>query len=58
MAALSHGPARLFGSRFRCMRIAPATGAFCQLVTMAVMVASMALVVDRPWTLPTPGAEV
>jgi drug/metabolite transporter (DMT)-like permease len=57
-AALSYGFANVFGSRFKRMGVAPAVGAFGQLAATAVMVAPVALAVDRPWQLPSPTVEI
>lgn len=57
-AALSYGFANVFGRRFKRMHIAPPVGAFGQLAATAVMVAPAALLLDEPWRLARPSAEV
>ena len=57
-AALSYGCANVFGRRFKRLGIAPTVGAFGQLAATAVMVAPVALVIDRPWRLPPPTVAV
>ncbi len=53
-AALSYGFAAVYGRRFRQLEIPPSVGAFGQLAGSTVMMAPVALLVDRPWTLPLP----
>jgi drug/metabolite transporter (DMT)-like permease len=55
-AAISYGMAGVFGRRFRRMGVAPALGAFGQTAASSCMMLPIALVVDRPWLLPMPGA--
>lgn len=52
--ALSYGFAALWGRR-RLGGIAPLKSATCQLIASSVIMAVLASVVDRPWTLPMPG---
>ena len=54
--ALVYGFAGLYGRRFKAMGVAPVQTAFGQLAASSVMMAPLALVVDQPWTLPTPDA--
>ncbi|MGJ3259029.1 MAG: DMT family transporter [Rhodospirillales bacterium] len=54
-AALSYGFASVFGRRFRTMGIPPDAGALGQLTATTVMMIPIALIADRPWTLPMPG---
>lgn len=53
--ALSYGFAGYWGRR-ALAGVAPVTSAACQLVSSSVVMAVVAGVVDRPWTLPMPGA--
>ncbi len=55
-AALSYASASVFGRRFRRMGVAPLTAATGQLVAASVILLPLTLAVDRPWTLPPPGA--
>jgi drug/metabolite transporter (DMT)-like permease len=55
-AALSYGFAGVFGRRFRRMGVAPAMGAFGQVLASACVMLPIALIVDSPWRLPAPGA--
>ncbi|MEM7444556.1 MAG: DMT family transporter [Pseudomonadota bacterium] len=55
-AALSYACAGIFGRRFRDLPpLVPAAG---QLATTTMMLVPLALIIDRPWTLPMPGLEV
>jgi drug/metabolite transporter (DMT)-like permease len=53
-AALSYAFASLWGRRFRAL--SPTVTAAGQLTTSAIVMAPLALLVDRPWTLPPPSA--
>lgn len=54
-ATVSYGCAGVFGRRFRALPpMATATG---QLSASSLLILPVALLVDRPWTLPVPGAE-
>ncbi|WP_227319968.1 DMT family transporter [Acidisoma silvae] len=55
-AAFSYGLAGVFGRRFRRMGLAPAMGAFGQTAASSMLMLPIALIVDRPWQLPMPGA--
>jgi len=55
-AAVSYAFAGVFGRRFRQLGIAPMTAAAGQVTASAMMLLPLALLVDRPWTLPMPGA--
>ncbi|KQP25000.1 ABC transporter permease [Methylobacterium sp. Leaf102] len=57
-AALSYACAGLFGRRFRRMGIPPLATAAGQVSASTLILVPIALVVDRPWTLPMPGAAV
>ncbi len=57
-AALSYGGASSFGRRFRRMAVPSLTVATGQVTASTLLILPIALVVDRPWTLPTPGPNV
>jgi drug/metabolite transporter (DMT)-like permease len=57
-AAMFYAVAGIFGRRFRCLGISPIATAAGQLTASSLMMIPMALLVDRPWTLPAPGLEV
>ncbi len=57
-AALSYGFAGVYGRRFARMGIAPAATAAGQLCASALVLWPVALLVDRPWTLPPAPAPV
>ncbi len=52
-AALAYALAGIFGRRFR--GLPPLVTAFGQVSASTLMVLPLALLVDRPWTLPPPG---
>jgi len=54
-AALCYGLANTYGRRFGRMGIDPALGAFGQIATTMVMALPLALLVDRPWRIASPG---
>jgi drug/metabolite transporter (DMT)-like permease len=54
-AAVSYAFASLFGRRFRRLGIDPIATATGQITASSLVLIPLALVVDRPWTLPTPG---
>lgn len=54
-AALSYAFAGIFGRRFKAMGIDPIVTATGQISASAVLMIPLALLVDRPWTLPMPG---
>jgi drug/metabolite transporter (DMT)-like permease len=54
-AAVSYAFASLFGRRFRRLGIDPIVTATGQVTASSLVLIPLALVVDRPWTLPTPG---
>ncbi len=54
-AALSYAFAGIFGRRFKAMGIDPIVTATGQISASAVLMIPLALLVDRPWTLPIPG---
>ena len=55
-AAVSYAFAGAYGRRFRAMGHAPMAVATGQVTSAALMLAPVALVFDRPWTLPAPHA--
>jgi drug/metabolite transporter (DMT)-like permease len=57
-AAISYAFAGVFGRRFRQMGVAPMATATGQVVASTLMLLPIALLVDRPWTLPMPSATV
>ncbi len=56
-AALSYAFAGVFGRRFRRMGIPPLATAAGQVTASTLLMLPVALLLDRPWTLPMPGAE-
>ena len=56
-AALSYAFAGVFGRRFRRMGVPPLATAAGQVTASTLAMLPLALVVDRPWTLPVPGPE-
>jgi drug/metabolite transporter (DMT)-like permease len=56
-AALSYAFAGVFGRRFRRLGIAPMTAATGQVTASTIMLLPVALLIDRPWTLPMPSAS-
>jgi drug/metabolite transporter (DMT)-like permease len=57
-ATVSYAFAGVFGRRFRRLGVAPVLTATGQVTASTVMLLPVALVVERPWTLAMPGAEV
>jgi len=57
-AALSYGFAATFGRRFRRMGVSPLATAAGQVTASSTLILPVALIVDRPWTLPSPGLPV
>jgi drug/metabolite transporter (DMT)-like permease len=55
-AALSYAFAGAFGRRFARLGIAPIAAATGQVTASTVMLLPLAVLVDRPWILPMPGA--
>jgi drug/metabolite transporter (DMT)-like permease len=53
VAALVYAVATIYGRRFR--DLPPLVPASCQVTGSALMLLPIALIVDRPWTLPAPG---
>lgn len=57
-AALSYALAGVWGRRFRSLGVAPLATAFGQVMASTLLIAPVWLVVDAPWTLAWPGAQV
>lgn len=57
-AALSYAFAAVFGRRFRELGVTPQQTATGQVTASTMMLLPLALVVDRPWSLPMPGREI
>ena len=57
-AALSYAFASVFGRRFKRMGVSPMQTATGQVTASAVLLAPVALLIDRPWTLANPGVAV
>ena len=57
-AALSYACAGVYGRRFQRLGLAPAATAAGQLTASTLLILPLALVIDRPWTLPVPGPTV
>lgn len=55
-AALSYALAGVFGRRFRRMGVPPLASAAGQVTASSLILLPLALVVDQPWGLATPGA--
>ena len=55
--ALSYAFSSVFGRRFARMGVKPAQAAFGQLTASACVMTPVSLLVDRPWTLPTPSTQ-
>jgi drug/metabolite transporter (DMT)-like permease len=53
-AALSYGFSGVFGRRFKAMGIPPLATAAGQVTASSAILLPLALIVDRPWTLPVP----
>ena len=57
-AAIAYAFAGVFGRRFRRMGMAPLITATGQVTASTLMLVPVALVLDRPWTMPMPTAEI
>ncbi len=57
-AAISYAFAGVWGRRFKAMGVAPLTTAFGQVMASSVLILPVWLVVDAPWTIAWPGAQV
>ncbi len=55
-AALAYALSAIFGRRVRALGLRPVDVAMGQLTAATLYLAPLALVVDRPWTLPAPSA--
>ncbi|CAO3353750.1 DMT family transporter [Azospirillum melinis] len=55
-AALSYAFAGIFGRRFKSMGVSPLVTATGQVTASSLMLVPVALLADRPWTLPMPSA--
>ncbi len=55
MAAVSYALAGIFGRRFRGMGVSPMATATGQVIASSLILLPLALIVDRPWSLPPPG---
>jgi len=58
VASVSYAFAGVFGRRFRSLGVTPAQTAAGQVTGSSLLLVPLALLVDRPWALPAPGAEV
>ena len=56
IAALTYGFASIYGRRFK--GVAPLKVATGQITASALVLLPLALLIDRPWTIPTPGVAV
>ena len=56
-AALSYALSAIFGRRARALGLRPIDVATGQVTAATLYLAPLALVIDRPWTLPTPSAS-
>jgi drug/metabolite transporter (DMT)-like permease len=56
-AAISYAFAAIFGRRFKRMGVPPLATAAGQVTASTMLLLPVALLVDRPWTLPIPGLE-
>lgn len=57
-AALSYAFAGTFGRRFKRLGVSPLATAAGQVTASAILLAPLALAVDRPWNLAMPGPDV
>ena len=55
-AALSYAFAGVFGRRFNRLGVAPLTTATGQVTASSAVLLPVMMIIDRPWTLPTPSA--
>jgi drug/metabolite transporter (DMT)-like permease len=56
-AALAYALSAIFGRRVRALGLRPIDVAAGQLTAATLYLAPLALIIDRPWTLPAPSAE-
>lgn len=54
-AAFIYSLSAVYGRRFRALGVDPLVSAAGQLAMAALLLAPVAIIVDRPWTLPMPG---
>ncbi len=57
-AALSYAVAGVFGRRFKRLGVKPAQTAAGQVTASSLLLLPLVLIVDRPWALALPGADV
>ena len=57
-AALSYALAGIFGRRFRRLGVPPLVTAAGQVTASSLLLLPVAVMMDRPWTLPLPGVPV
>jgi drug/metabolite transporter (DMT)-like permease len=53
--ALSYACASIYGRRFRAIGVTPMATATGQVIASSALLLPLTLMIDRPWTLPTPG---
>ena len=58
VGALFYAFSAVYGRRFRVMGLEPIVVATGQMTSAAAVMVPLALIVDRPWTLPVPGLPV
>ena len=56
-AAVSYAVGSIYGRRFRAMGVAPIAVATGQVSASSLILIPIALLVDKPWSLPTPGID-
>lgn len=56
-AGVAYAFGGVFGRRFRRLGVAPLVTATGQVTASTLLITPLALLVDRPWTLPAPGPE-
>jgi len=57
-ASLSYALASIYGRRFKALGLKPIDVAAGQLTASSVILAPIAIIVDRPWTLPQPSPAI
>lgn len=55
--AISYAFAGIFGRRFKAMGITPMTTATGQVIASSVILLPMVMIIDQPWTLPSPSLK-
>jgi drug/metabolite transporter (DMT)-like permease len=58
LASVFYASSGIYGRRFSKMGVSPMVTATGQITASTVILVPLALLVDRPWTLPAPGAPV